>query len=87
MPEERYPPIADYALIGDCHSSALVSLAGSIDWCCLPRFDSGSYFGRLLGWTNGGFCSLAPAREPRYLRALAAFHEKAPGRQVGRWRF
>src|SRR5919198_28383 len=58
----HHPPNADYALIGDCHSAALVSLGGSIDWCCMPRFDSGSYFGRLLGWENGGFCSLAPAR-------------------------
>jgi pentatricopeptide repeat protein len=57
----RYPPIADYALIGDCHSSALVSSSGSIDWCCMPRFDSGSIFGRLLDWEHGGHCSVAPS--------------------------
>jgi GH15 family glucan-1,4-alpha-glucosidase len=57
---ERYPSIADYALIGDCHSAALVSRAGSIDWCCMPRFDSGSVFGRLLDWDRGGYCALSP---------------------------
>jgi GH15 family glucan-1,4-alpha-glucosidase len=68
----EYPPIADYGLIGDCQSAALVSRSGSIDWCCLPRFDSGSSFGRLLDWEHGGHFSIAPvegAREARIHRS------------------
>lgn len=55
-----YPPIEDYALIGDCHCSALVSRRGSIDWCCMPRMDSPSCFGRLLDWERGGYCAIEP---------------------------
>jgi GH15 family glucan-1,4-alpha-glucosidase len=56
----RYPPIADYALIGDCHSAALVSKDASIDWCCMPRLDAASVFGRLLDADRGGHCALTP---------------------------
>jgi GH15 family glucan-1,4-alpha-glucosidase len=55
------PEIADYALLSDCHAAALVSTDGSIDWLCIPRFDSDSVFARLLGPERGGQWSLAPA--------------------------
>lgn len=55
-----YPPIADYALISDCHCSALVSRNGSIDWCCMPRIDEDSCFGRLLDWDKGGYYAITP---------------------------
>ena len=57
--EERYPPIGDYGLIGDSHSCALVSKAGSIDWCCFPRFDSSAIFSRILDWQKGGYFQVA----------------------------
>ena len=52
-------PIGDYALLSDCHSAALVSRAGSVDWLCFPRFDRPSLFGRLLG-EQAGHWSIAP---------------------------
>ncbi len=58
----RYPGIADYGLISDCHSCALVSKSASIDWCCVPRIDAASCFGRLLDWDNGGYCAIEPAK-------------------------
>ncbi|MBV8206788.1 MAG: glycoside hydrolase family 15 protein [Acidobacteria bacterium] len=56
-----YAPISDYALIGDCHSAALVSRHASIDWACLPRFDSAAFFLKVLDEHRGGFCSVEPA--------------------------
>jgi GH15 family glucan-1,4-alpha-glucosidase len=56
----RYPPIGDYGMIGDLRSAALLSKQGSIDWMCLPRFDSPWIFGRLLDWDKGGYLQLCP---------------------------
>jgi GH15 family glucan-1,4-alpha-glucosidase len=48
----------NYGVIGNCRSAALVSYKGSIDWCCLPDFDSPSIFARLIDNDNGGFFSI-----------------------------
>jgi GH15 family glucan-1,4-alpha-glucosidase len=51
--------IEDYGLIGDTHTAALVGRDGSIDWLCLPRFDSGACFARILGEEGNGFWRIA----------------------------
>jgi GH15 family glucan-1,4-alpha-glucosidase len=53
--------IADFAFLSDCHGSALVGRDGSVDWCCMPRFDAPSCFGRILDSERGGHCALAPS--------------------------
>jgi GH15 family glucan-1,4-alpha-glucosidase len=58
-----YLPIESYGVIGDMRSVALVGKNGSIDWCCLPAFDSPSVFGAILDDEKGGFWSLAPSVE------------------------
>jgi GH15 family glucan-1,4-alpha-glucosidase len=54
--------IEDYAFIGDCQSVALVSRSGSVDWLCLPRFDSGACFAALLGNSSNGYFQISPSK-------------------------
>ncbi|HYY80024.1 MAG TPA: glycoside hydrolase family 15 protein [Actinomycetes bacterium] len=53
-------PIADYALLSDCRSAALVSRSGSVDWLCFPRFDGPSVFARLLDGDGGHWSITVP---------------------------
>src|ERR1700731_3654305 len=54
-----YKPIESYGVIGDLHTVALVGMDGSIDWCCLPHFDSPSIFAAILDEHKGGFFKIA----------------------------
>jgi GH15 family glucan-1,4-alpha-glucosidase len=56
-------PIEDYAVIGDLHTAALVGTDGSIDWLCLPHFDSDACFAKLLGGEDNGYWRIAPVGE------------------------
>jgi GH15 family glucan-1,4-alpha-glucosidase len=62
--------IEDYAVLSDCHSAALVSRSGSVDWLCFPRFDGPSVFGRLLG-DGAGHWSISPAGDAEIARLYA----------------
>lgn len=55
-----YLPIEDYGLIGDMHTAALVGKNGSIDWLCLPHFNSPSVFAAILDDQKGGFFRIYP---------------------------
>jgi GH15 family glucan-1,4-alpha-glucosidase len=64
---EAFRPIADYGLLADCNSAALVDRAGSISWLCLPRYDSASVFARILD-PDGGHWSITPSEAHRSRR-------------------
>src|SRR5919198_1637826 len=55
-----FTPIGDYGLLADCNSAALVGRDGSIDWLCLPRYDSDAIFARILD-PDAGHWSIRPA--------------------------
>jgi GH15 family glucan-1,4-alpha-glucosidase len=80
-------PIADYALLSDCRSAALVSRSGSVDWWCVPRFDGPSVFARLLDEEAGHWSVRVPGAttERRYLdqtMALETTFRSATGTAV-----
>ena len=88
--------IEDYALIGDMRSAALISRDGSVDWLCVPRFDSPACFAALLGDDRHGHWSIAPAAAteavdqmgdpPRPPRRARAGRSRPPGRHARRGR-
>ncbi|WP_328934527.1 MULTISPECIES: glycoside hydrolase family 15 protein [unclassified Streptomyces] len=63
-----HPRIEDYALIGDEQTAALIGMDGSVDWLCLPRFDSAACFARLLGDEDNGHWRIAPEGADRCTR-------------------
>ena len=85
MNDRGYPPIEHHGVIGDLHTVALVTLDGSIDWLCLPHFDSPSLFGALLDVERGGSFRIAATRNdpPRSAssRAPKMLGESKCGRQ------
>ena len=77
----NYQPINSYGVIGDCHSVVLVSPDGSVDWGCLPDFDSPALFCRLLDAEQGGYFQIAPTDKAipgsqRYLRGSNVLQTK-----------
>jgi hypothetical protein len=80
-----YQPIENHGITGNMHSASLVGLDGSVDWLCLPRFDSPSMFGAILDADKGGRFRIAPAAAgPLRQKQVAPARQLAPqgdGRQ------
>ena len=75
--------IEDYALVGDLHTAALISTEGSIDWLCLPRFDSPACFNALLDTPRAGRWLLAPEGGGECTRQALPQGHPHPGNRVG----
>ena len=75
QPAEQSLAIEDYGLIGDCASCALVGKNGSIDWLCLPRFDSAACFAALVGTAENGRWKLAPSEAGA--RSTRRYHDNS----------
>jgi GH15 family glucan-1,4-alpha-glucosidase len=69
-PMVGYPPIAEHGLIGDLQTAALVTIDGTVDWWCCPRFDAPSAFGSLLDSANGGRYRIGPEGDDYVARQL-----------------
>ncbi|WP_143659186.1 trehalase-like domain-containing protein [Streptomyces sp. SA15] len=78
-----HPRIEDYALIGDEQTAALVGRDGSVDWLCLPRFDSAACFAKLLGDQENGHWRIAPRRPCRAHAGEEPETARGPGRLAG----
>ncbi|HET8911378.1 MAG TPA: glycoside hydrolase family 15 protein [Ktedonobacteraceae bacterium] len=84
-PMNYYKPINAYGVIGDCRSVLLIAPNGSIDWGCLPDFDSPAFFCRLLDEQQGGYFQIAPSSgtipgSQRYLPGSNVLQTRFTGR-------
>ncbi len=74
--------IEDYGLIGNTHTAALVSRSGSIDWLCVPRFDSDACFAGLVGYDEHGSWSIRPTVAVRESEAAIPRRDADPRKRV-----
>ena len=74
--------LEDYGFVGDTHTAALIGMNGSIDWMCLPRFDSAACFAALLGEEQNGCWRIAPAEPWKKVSHAYRQRHSYPGNAV-----